>query len=149
MVFTLVCGCLYQPQAHWGCQAHKDNKLGHWYGQIRRDTEVQQQKGVISVYAQHSSTYYIRSNIQTALATCMSVPQACLGLKSYCSDGTRTKLRFCLHIFAHPDSRPGVSRKSLFVIVEPHSNFQKKSLEEKGGKHIKFSIQFARRKTGS
>ena len=56
----------------------------------------------------------------------------CLGLKSYCSDGTRTKLRFCLHIFAHPDSRRGVSRKSLFVIVEPHSNIQKKSLEEKG-----------------
>ena len=53
----------------------------------------------------------------------------CLGLKSYC---TRTKLRFCLHIFAHPDSRRGVSRKSLFVIVEPHSNIQKKSLEEKG-----------------
>ena len=58
-------------------------------------------------------------------------PQACLGLKSYCSDGTRTKLRFCLHILAHPDSRREVSRKSLFVIVEPHSNIQKKSLEEK------------------
>ena len=54
----------------------------------------------------------------------------CLALRSYVLDGTRTKLRFCLHIFAHPDSRRGVSRKSLFVIVEPHSNIQKMSLEK-------------------
>ena len=56
----------------------------------------------------------------------------CLALRSYILDGTRTKLRFCLHIFAHSDRRRGVSRKSSFVIVEPHSNIQKKSLEEKG-----------------
>ena len=57
-------------------------------------------------------------------------PLPCLALRSYVLDGTRTKLRFCLHILAHPDSRRGVSRKSLFVIVEPHSNIQKMSLEK-------------------
>ena len=61
-------------------------------------------------------------------AWCQALP--CLALRSYVLDGTRTKLRFCLHIFAHPDSRRGVSRKSLFVIVEPHSNIQKMSLEK-------------------
>ena len=45
----------------------KENKRGHWYDQIRRDTEVQQQKVVISVDAQHPSTYYICSKNQTGL----------------------------------------------------------------------------------
>ena len=51
----------------------KENELGDWYDHIRRDTEVQQQKVVISVDAQNTSTYYIRSNERTALATCINV----------------------------------------------------------------------------
>ena len=62
----------------------KENKRGHWYDQIRRDTEVQQQKVVISVDAQHSATYYIRSNERTALATCMGVR---IYIVNICQDG--------------------------------------------------------------
>ena len=59
-------------------------------------------------------------------------PQACLGLKSYLSDGTRTKFPTPVHILARPTSLPELSRKVPLVVRGTHPNIQKKSLEEKG-----------------
>ena len=64
------------------------------------------------------------------LTNAYSLP--CLGASQYTFHGTRIYFRLCGHKLGGSESRPGVSRKTTFVVRSSHSNIQKKPLEGKG-----------------
>ena len=63
-----------------------------------------------------------------------------LGAFQYTFHGTRIYFRLRGHKLGGSESRPGVSRKTTFVVRSSHSNIQKKSLEGKGVNIIIYSL---------